>query len=83
MQLLAPAAGRLQLRATQLLRHFSTQPTLRTKMSFPPTVQAITIAKTGGFEVIQKTTQPFPEIAPGHVVVKARRMENNEQTLSC
>jgi len=40
------------------------------KMSHPSNMQAITYAKTGGFEVIEKTTQPFPEIAPEHIIIK-------------
>lgn len=41
-------------------------------MSFPSTVKAITIAKTGDFDVIEKTEIPFPEVAPNHVVIKVR-----------
>ncbi|KAL0951871.1 hypothetical protein HGRIS_008531 [Hohenbuehelia grisea] len=37
--------------------------------SIPDTIEAITVAKTGGFEVIEKTTIPF-EVDPSHVVVK-------------
>lgn len=39
-------------------------------MSFPSKVQSITIAKTGDFDVIEKTEQPFPEQAPGHIILK-------------
>jgi NADPH:quinone reductase-like Zn-dependent oxidoreductase len=39
-------------------------------LELPSTIQAITIAKTGGLEVIEKTTLPFPEIKPEHVVIK-------------
>ncbi|EKM83957.1 hypothetical protein AGABI1DRAFT_110563 [Agaricus bisporus var. burnettii JB137-S8] len=39
-------------------------------MSFPSTVEAITIPKVGGVEVIEKTTRPFPEVKPGDVVIK-------------
>lgn len=39
-------------------------------MSYPSNIQAITFAKTGGYEVIEKTTQPFPAVAPGDVVIK-------------
>jgi hypothetical protein len=60
-------------------------------MSFPPTVEAITIQhvrspvhslilaaiidvsiwrQTGGIEVIEKTTRPFPKVNPGDVVIK-------------
>lgn len=37
---------------------------------FPPTVKAITFAKTGGVEVIEKTELPFPQQGPGDVIVK-------------
>ncbi|KII93285.1 hypothetical protein PLICRDRAFT_35480 [Plicaturopsis crispa FD-325 SS-3] len=40
--------------------------------AFPSTVQAITIAKTGGFEVLEKTAQPFPKVDPDHVVIKVQ-----------
>ncbi|KAM6498576.1 hypothetical protein JOM56_006524 [Amanita muscaria] len=39
-------------------------------MSLPATIQAITIAKTGGVEVIEKTEQPFPQVKPGDIVIK-------------
>jgi NADPH2:quinone reductase len=39
-------------------------------MSFPDTVQAITIAKNGGPEVIEKTTIPFPKQKPGDILIK-------------
>ncbi|KAF8640806.1 hypothetical protein AX17_000455 [Amanita inopinata Kibby_2008] len=39
-------------------------------ISFPSTVQAIAIAKTGGFDVIQKITLPFPKVNPGDIVIK-------------
>jgi len=39
-------------------------------MSYPSDMQAITFAKTGDFDVIEQTTQPFPVILPGDVVVK-------------
>ena len=39
-------------------------------MSLPSTVQAITIAKTGGLEVLEKTTMPFPVQKPDEMVVK-------------
>jgi len=41
-------------------------------MSYPSHIQAITFAKTGGYEVLEKTTQPFPKIAPGDVVIKTQ-----------
>ncbi|KAF8913234.1 hypothetical protein CPB84DRAFT_1742588 [Gymnopilus junonius] len=39
-------------------------------MSLPATVEAITIPHTGGVEVIQKTTIPFPKPNPGDIVIK-------------
>jgi len=39
-------------------------------MMFPFKIYAITIAKNGGPEVIEKTEIPFPDVQPGHVVVK-------------
>jgi len=38
--------------------------------NFPSTVEAVTVPHTGGFEVIQKTTIPFPKVNPGDVVIK-------------
>jgi len=35
-------------------------------------MQAITFAKTGGFEVLKETTQPFPKIAPGDILIKTQ-----------
>ncbi|KAH7886250.1 hypothetical protein F5I97DRAFT_1237227 [Phlebopus sp. FC_14] len=42
------------------------------RMSYPSTIQAITIAKNGGPEVIEKTEIPFPTIEPGHIVIKVQ-----------
>jgi len=39
-------------------------------MSYPSNIQAITFAKTGDYDVIEKTTQPFPKVAAGDLVVK-------------
>ncbi|KDR85579.1 hypothetical protein GALMADRAFT_53695 [Galerina marginata CBS 339.88] len=39
-------------------------------MSLPSTVEAITIPKTGGLEVLEKTTIPFPKVNPGDIVIK-------------
>ncbi|KAI6048061.1 hypothetical protein EDC04DRAFT_2886843 [Pisolithus marmoratus] len=39
-------------------------------MSYPTSMYAITIAKTGGPEVMEKTEVPFPVVEPGHLVVK-------------
>ncbi|KAJ8456472.1 hypothetical protein ONZ45_g18707 [Pleurotus djamor] len=60
-------------RIVQLSRHFtSTNPS---RMSYPSTIQAITIAKVkqdgynGDFQVIEKTTQPFKP-SPSDIVIK-------------
>ncbi|EIN04576.1 NAD(P)-binding protein [Punctularia strigosozonata HHB-11173 SS5] len=39
-------------------------------MSVPTKIQAITFAKQGGVEVIEKTEIPFSRGGPGHVIVK-------------
>jgi len=39
-------------------------------MSFPATVEAITIPHVGGVDVIQKTTIPFSKPNPGDIVIK-------------
>ncbi|PPQ79897.1 hypothetical protein CVT25_002953 [Psilocybe cyanescens] len=39
-------------------------------MSLPSTVEAITIPHTGGVEVLEKTTIPFPKVNPGDIVIK-------------
>ncbi|KAL9716343.1 NADPH:quinone reductase [Leucoagaricus gongylophorus] len=39
-------------------------------MSLPQTIEAITISNTGGIEVLEKTTCPFPKVNPGDVVIK-------------
>ncbi|RDB19329.1 putative quinone oxidoreductase [Hypsizygus marmoreus] len=46
-------------------------------MSLPSTVEAITIAKTGGPEVIQKTTIPFPAPDSGSIVIKVEYLGVN------
>jgi len=38
--------------------------------SFPETIQAYAIAKTGGVEVLELMTLPFPKVEPDHLVVK-------------
>ncbi|KAF5368377.1 hypothetical protein D9758_002468 [Tetrapyrgos nigripes] len=49
-----------------------------TKMSgLPDTIEAICIEKTGGFEVIEKKTLPFPKVDPGNVVVKVEYLGVN------
>ncbi len=42
-------------------------------MSFPSKIQAIGINKTGDFDVIEKLELPFPQPAPGNVLVKVCR----------
>ncbi|KAI0692575.1 NAD-P-binding protein [Cytidiella melzeri] len=39
-------------------------------MSLPTNIQAITFAKTGGVEVLEKTSVPFPQQKPGDIVAK-------------
>ncbi|KAF9446130.1 NAD(P)-binding protein [Macrolepiota fuliginosa MF-IS2] len=39
-------------------------------MTFPDTVEAITIQHIGGIEVIEKTIRPFPNVNPGDLVIK-------------
>jgi len=39
-------------------------------MTFPPTVEAITIPHIGGLEVLEKKTIPFPQVNPGDIVIK-------------
>lgn len=46
-------------------------------MSYPSTIQAITISKTGGPEVIEKRAIPFPEVSPSHLVVKIQYLGVN------
>ena len=41
-------------------------------MSLPSAVEAITISKPGGLEVLEKTTLPFPEQRLGEMLVKVR-----------
>ncbi|TFK41971.1 hypothetical protein BDQ12DRAFT_663251 [Crucibulum laeve] len=38
--------------------------------SLPSTIDAITIQKNGGPEVLEKTTIPFPKVNPGDIVIK-------------
>ena len=61
-------SGNSSLFALQRLNVLSTQH--RAMSQFPPTVKAITFAKTGGIEVIEKTEQPFPKQGPGDVILK-------------
>ena len=39
---------------------------------FPSTVKALTFAKTGGIEVLEKTERPFPQQGPRDVILKVR-----------
>ncbi len=39
-------------------------------MSFPESIQAIGINKTGGVEVVEKLTVPFPKQQPDQVLIK-------------
>lgn len=58
-------------RLTQVAYQLSSSPlSLKLNMSYPSTVKAVAIAKTGGFEVIEDMTLPFPEQKPGDVLVK-------------
>ncbi|KAF9257094.1 NAD(P)-binding protein [Marasmius fiardii PR-910] len=45
--------------------------------NLPSTVEAIAIQKTGGYEVIEKITLPFPKVDPGHLVVKVEYLGVN------
>jgi hypothetical protein len=42
----------------------------RVMSTFPETIQAITFAKNGDYDVIEKTTQPFPKPAGDEFIVK-------------
>ncbi|KAG6912463.1 hypothetical protein DXG01_014366, partial [Tephrocybe rancida] len=46
-------------------------------MSLPTTTDAILIAKTGGLEVIEKRTIPFPKPPPGSLVIKVEYLGIN------
>lgn len=39
-------------------------------MTYPANIHAITIAKNGGPEVIEKTAISFPKVEPDHIVIK-------------
>ena len=45
-------------------------------MTYPAKIHAITIAKHGGPEVIEKTEIPFPKVEPGQIVVKVNNYPN-------
>ncbi|TBU61183.1 NAD(P)-binding protein [Dichomitus squalens] len=51
-------------------RRFATTPTAR--MSLPSKISAIGINKTGDFDVIEKLELPFPQNAPGNVLIKVQ-----------
>jgi NADPH:quinone reductase len=38
--------------------------------SFPSEIQAIAISKTGGFEVLERQTVPFPTQDPSQILIK-------------
>jgi hypothetical protein len=58
-------------RTSQLTAHFHFSP-VRHIMTYPKTAYAITIAKTGDVDVLDKTEVPV-DVKPDHVVVKVRR----------
>lgn len=64
----------LTRRLSALARQFSTA---TPKMSYPSTIQAITISKTGGPEVVEKREIPFPKVDPSHLVVKIQYLGVN------
>jgi NADPH:quinone reductase len=39
-------------------------------MSFPEKIHAFTIAKTGDFDVLEKTEVPFPKQGPSDLIIK-------------
>ena len=39
-------------------------------MTFPSTIEALSFAKTGGVEVMEKITIPFPKQSPDGIIVK-------------
>lgn len=45
-------------------------------MPFPERIQAITISKTGDFDVLEVTEAPFPTVEPGHVLIKVRMLQH-------
>jgi NADPH2:quinone reductase len=44
-------------------------------MSLPSRVEALSFSKTGGIDVLEKTTFPFPDVHPGDIVIKVRTAE--------
>lgn len=69
----------LTRRLSTLARQFSTA---TSRMSYPSSVQAITISKTGGPEVIEKREIPFPKVAPNHLVVKVESLSDFHATVN-
>lgn len=69
-----------QTRISQPLRHFSSSAqasstssyTNSFRMTYPSTVKAVGINKTGDVDVIEDLTLPFPEQKPGELLVKVR-----------
>lgn len=68
-----------QARISQLLRHFSSTSlrpsstsshTNTFRMTYPSTIKAVGINKTGDVDVIEDLTLPFPEQKPGELLVK-------------
>lgn len=71
------AFARAQARVSQIHRHFSSSPTphlntTNARMSYPSSIKAVGINKTGDVDVIEDLTFPFPEQKPGEVLVKVR-----------
>ena len=67
-------AQRAISRTRLLTRHFSNTGTplnRSTTMSFPETMKAIAIDKTGDVDVLEVKTVPFPAPTPGNVIIKA------------
>lgn len=67
--IITPRHSSATARLNQVLRHIHTSHA----MSFPETMQAIAISKTGGLDVLERQTVPFPKQEPNQIVVKVRR----------
>jgi hypothetical protein len=50
-------------------------------VTLPETIQAITFSKTGGVEVLEKTTLPFPQQKPSDIIVKVREPKASNLTM--
>ena len=57
-------------RATLLTRHLAY--IAPAKMSFPATIQAIGMQKTGDIDVVEQLEVPFPTPKPNEILVKVR-----------